>query len=77
MFSIVLEIYNSGLINDWKVFGFRSCKHLWSDILVGYIIVLPLVSKGFSPNLCLRLLIDDKDSVSQNFKKDRKVECCQ
>lgn len=64
MFLLVPKICDSGSMDDWRVFDFKSLKHFWSNILVGYITALFFVSKGSSLDLYLRLLIDGKAGVS-------------
>lgn len=75
MFLVLLEIYNFGLIDGWIVSSFRFLAQLWSNILVGFIIVLLLVFKGLLLDPCLKLLIDNKSDIFQDFNQNKKVGC--
>lgn len=64
MFLILSEIYDFGSINGWIVFDFRFLSRLGSNVSVRYITTLSLFPISSSIDLCLRLLIDDKDGIS-------------
>lgn len=76
IFLVLPEICDFDLTNRSKISGFKFLSRFSSNVSVGYIIVLPLVSKSLSPDPYLKLQIVDKDGISSDFNQKKKVEYC-
>lgn len=78
MFLVVLEICDYISMDGWEVSGWMFLSYLWSEILAYIIALLSHSIKDSSIDLRLNLLlIEEKDNVSQDFNKSKKIEYCQ